>query len=104
MTVLKPSESTPCKSASVRKGLEEIPTSDTWQVLFARVFTVLRSVANARCFSHSVFATPYADLHRFAAKNSYAVENDREKLGVAFAQRWSFRTRLRPLNESANCK
>jgi hypothetical protein len=30
---LQPNESTPCKSASLRKGLEEIATSETWQVM-----------------------------------------------------------------------
>ena len=43
------------------------------------VFIALQSLADARCFGHSAFAARYAELRRFAAKNSQTVENDREK-------------------------
>jgi hypothetical protein len=46
------------------------------------VFTTLHSIADARCFSRSAFAAHYAELRRFAAKNSQTVENDREKFSV----------------------
>jgi hypothetical protein len=49
--------------------------------VFAHVFTALHTVANARCSGASAFASRYAELRRFAAKNSQAVENDRESLG-----------------------
>jgi hypothetical protein len=47
--------------------------------VFARVFTGLRTVADARCFGHSTFAPRRAELRCFAAKNPQAVENDRRK-------------------------
>ena len=36
---------------------------------FACVFTALHSIADAWYFSHSAFATRYAELRRFAAKD-----------------------------------
>jgi len=51
----------------------------------------LHSLADARRFGHSAFALRYAELRRFAAKNSQTVENDREIRAVFRA---SFRSRL----------
>ena len=39
----------------------------------------MHSLADARCFGYPAFAARYAELRRFAAKNSQTVENDREK-------------------------
>jgi hypothetical protein len=39
---------------------------------------VLHIVADTGHFDHSPFATRYAELRSFAAKNLQAVENDRE--------------------------
>jgi hypothetical protein len=46
--------------------------------VFAHDFTALRILADASCFRPIRFATHCAELRRFAAKNSQAVENDRE--------------------------
>src|SRR5207247_9660290 len=45
---------------------------------FACVFSGLRTLADARCFDNATFAARSAELRRFAAKNSQAIENDRE--------------------------
>ena len=48
------------------------------------VFIALHSLADARCFGHSIFSARYAELRRIAARNSQTVENDREKFGGPF--------------------
>jgi hypothetical protein len=53
------------------------------QRVFALVFTALRTVADARCFSHFVFAPRCADLRRFAAKISQTIEKAVKSLPIA---------------------
>jgi hypothetical protein len=67
----------PWKNSLARESEEKSISSLQWisnsQRVFALVFTALRTVAHARCFSHFVFAPRYADF-RFAAKISQTVE------------------------------
>jgi hypothetical protein len=52
---------------------------------FARVFTGLRTVADARCLGHVRFAPRCAELRSFAVKNCRAIENDRGKVTFSSA-------------------
>jgi hypothetical protein len=51
--------------------------------VFALVCSALRTVADARCFSHFVFAPGCADLRRFAAKISQTVAKAVKSLPIA---------------------
>ena len=59
--------------------------------VFALVSTALRTVADTTHFSHSTLSVCGAELHNFAAKNSHAVENDREAISHSAPQSQSFR-------------
>ena len=77
----------PWKNSLARESEEKSISSLQWisnsQRVFALVFTALRTVADARCFSHFVFAPRCADLRRFAAKISQTIEKAVKSLPIA---------------------
>jgi hypothetical protein len=67
---------TPCIFAGIAQLVEQLICNS--RKSFACVFSGLRTLADARCFDNATFAARSAELRRFAAKNSQAIENDRE--------------------------